>query len=234
MFNKDNIISVRYTNPQNTDIEVIYTEEDGRNIPFYLASKPTTVPAWKILKEAGWTPSKIADSTVDWIRDQTTLQYQVAERFANQLAEEHIMIANQKAEEHIMIANQKAEEQIDKESNRLRDDYNKQVSDIREQINTESIRLRDDYNKQVSDIRERYDARVMDMSSSMNNETSVSSLYTLINDLNDNEEAVFKLKLDILEDPSNFEGISKTNEKAKRREIRKCKTLKELVKFLDI
>ena len=188
MFNKDNIISVRYTNPENTNIEVIYTEEDGRNIPFYLAASPTSVPAWKILKEAGWTPSKIADSTVDWIRDQTTIQYQVAERFANQLA--------------------------------------------KEQIDTESNRLREDYNKQVMDIRERYDARVMDMSSSMNNESSVSSLYTLINDLNDNEEAVFKLKLDLLEDESNFEKINKANQKTKRREIRKCKTLKELVKYL--
>ena len=221
MFNKDNIISVRYTNPENSNVEVIYTEEDGKKIPFYLASKPTSVPAWKILKEAGWTPSKIADSTVDWIRDQTTLQYQIAERFANQLAREQIDKANQVARE-----------QIDTESYRLREDYNKQVSDIREQINTESIRLREDYNKQVSDIRERYDARVMDMSSSMNNESSVSSLYTLINDLNNNEEAVFKLKLDILEDVSNFKDVNKADEKTKRREIRKCKTLKELVKHL--
>ena len=184
MFNKDNIISVRYTNPENTNIEVIYTEEDGRNIPFYLAASPTSVPAWKILKEAGWTPSKIADSTVDWIKDQTTLQYQVAERFAEQLSNKHV---NQ---------------------------------------------IRDEYNKQVMDIRERYDARVMDMSSSLNNESSVSSLYTLINDLNDNEEAVFKLKLDLLEDESNFENINKADQKTKRREIRKCKTLKELVKYL--
>lgn len=174
MFNKDNIISVRYTNPENTNIEVIYTEEDGRNIPFYLASEPTTVPAWKILKEAGWTPSKIADSTVEWIKDQTTMQYQIAERFAKELS-----------------------------------------------------------NEQLLEIRERYDARVLDMSSSINNtDTSSSSLYQLITEMNDYEEAVFKLKLDILEDEKNFEGLSKTAEKTKRRNIRKCKTVKELLTFL--
>jgi hypothetical protein len=189
MFTKNNIVSVRYTDPQNTTIEVLYTDHvDGKTRPFYFPSSPTTTVMWKILKEAKWTPSKVADSTVEWIKDQTTLQYQVAERFAEQLAAE--------------------------------------------QISNESNRLRDDYNKQVMDIRERYDARVMDMSSSMNNESTGSSLYTLINDLNANEEAVFKLKLDILEDASNFQGINKTDEKARRRDIRKCKTLKELLNFL--
>ena len=189
MFTKDNIVSVRYTDPQNTTIEVLYTDHvDGKTRPFYFPSSPTTTVMWKILKEAKWTPSKIADSTVEWIKDQTTLQYQVAERFAEQLAAE--------------------------------------------QISNESNRLLEDYNKQVMDIRERYDARVMDMSSSMNNESSVSSLYTLINDLNDNEEAVFKLKLDLLEDASNFKDMGKADEKTKRREIRKCKTLKDLMRFV--
>ena len=195
MFNKDNIISVRYTNPENTNIEVIYTEEDGRNIPFYLAASPTTVPAWKILKEAGWTPSKIADSTVDWIRDQTTLQYQVAERFAEQLSNKHV--------------------------NELRDQYNKDV-----------LNIRNEYNDQVQDIRNKYDARVTDISSSINSDTTVKSLYTLINDLNEHEEAVFKFKLDLLEDDTNFKGMNKTDEKTKRREIRKCKTLKDLVRII--
>lgn len=196
MFNKDNIISVRYTNPQNTDIEVIYTEEDGRNIPFYLASKPTTVPAWKILKEAGWTPSKIADSTVKWIKEQTAMQYE----FAAQLSKN--------------IANEKIEE----ETNRLEGEF----------VN-KSKTLESEYNTKVENIRERYDARVTDISSSINEDTNISSLYKLINDLNTNDEVIFKLKLDILEDWSNFRGMSKADEKTKRREIRKCKTLKELL-----
>lgn len=206
MFNKDNIISVRYTNPENTNIEVIYTEEDGRNIPFYLAASPTTVPAWKILKEAGWTPSKIADSTVDWIRDQTTLQYQVAERFAEQLSNKHV--------------------------NELRDQYNKDVLNIRNEYNDQVSNIRNEYNDQVQDIRNKYDARVTDISSSINSDTTVKSLYTLINDLNEHEEAVFKFKLDLLEDDTNFKGMNKTDEKTKRREIRKCKTLKDLLSIL--
>lgn len=174
MFNKDNIISVRYTNPENDTIEVIYTEEDGRNIPFFLPTSPTSVPAWKILKEAGWTPSKIADATVEWIKEQSALQFQIAERFATDIS-----------------------------------------------------------NKQILEIRERYDARVLDMSSSINNSnTNSSSLYKLINDLDQDEESVFKFKLDLLEDASNFEGLSKTAEKTKRREIRKCKTVKELINFI--
>lgn len=187
MFNKDNIISVRYTNPENTNVEVIYSEEDGRNIPFYLASKPTSVPAWKILKEAGWTPSKIADSTVKWIEDQTILQYKIAEKFAQDLAEER--------------------------------------------INVESGRLKENYDSEIAEIRERYDARITDMSAVIKS-TDTSSLYKLVNDLNDSEEAVFKFKLDLLEDQNNFKELTKSVEKTKRREIRKAKTLKELFKYL--
>jgi hypothetical protein len=217
MFNKDNIISVRYTNPENDSIEVIYTEEDGRNIPFFLAAKPTTVPAWKILKEAGWTPSKIADSTVEWIRDQTILQYQVAESFAKVLAEERVETAARDYDEQV----QNIRNQFEKD----KQDIEKRFDDDREQISSS-------FDKAKQEISERYDARVMDISSSMNQETTVSSLYSLINDLNENEEVVFKLKLDILEDAGNFEDMNKTDEKTKRREIRKCKTLKDLMRFV--
>jgi vacuolar-type H+-ATPase subunit H len=196
MFTKDNIISVRYTDPQNTTIEVLYTDdEDGKTRPFFFPASPTTSIAWKILKEAKWTPSKVADSTVSWIKEQSYLQYKVAERFAEQLAAD--------------------------QTTRLQDEYDSQTT-----------RLQEDYDTKVMSIRDKYDARVMDMSSSINNESTVSSLYTLINDLNANEEAVFKLKLDILEDSNNFQELNKTDEKARRRDIRKCKTLKDLLNFL--
>ena len=206
MFTKDNIISVRYTDPQNTTIEVLYTDdEDGKTRPFFFPASPTTSIAWKILKEAKWTPSKVADSTVSWIREQSYLQYKVAEKFAEQLAAE--------------------------QTTRLRDEYDSQTTRLRDEYDSQTTRLQEDYDSQVSGIRNKYDARVMDISSSINNESTVSSLYNLINDLNTNEEAVFKLKLDILEDSKNFEGLNKTDEKTKRREIRKCKTLKELIVY---
>lgn len=201
MFTKDNIVSVRYTDPQNTTIEVLYTDHvDGKTRPFYFPSSPTTTVMWKILKEAKWTPSKIADSTVKWIKEQTAMQYEFAAQLSRNIADEKII----------------------KETSRLEGEF----------ANKSEV-LEGEYNTKVDNIRERYDARVTDISSSINQDTNISSLYNLINDLNNNEEAVFRLKLDILEDESIFKDMTKANEKSKRREIRKCKTIKEIIKFLD-
>ena len=92
MFTKDNIVSVRYTDPQNTTIEVLYTDHvDGKTRPFYFPSSPTTTVMWKILKEAKWTPSKIADSTVKWIKEQTAMQYEFAAQLSRNIADEKII-----------------------------------------------------------------------------------------------------------------------------------------------
>ena len=46
---------------------------------------------WKILKEAKWTPSKIADSTVKWIKEQTAMQYEFAAQLSRNIADEKII-----------------------------------------------------------------------------------------------------------------------------------------------
>ena len=50
-------------------------------------------------------------------------------------------------------------------------------------------------------------------------------LYSVLKEADADGDTVFKFKLAALEDAANFEGLSATAEKKKRREIRKATTL---------
>lgn len=78
---------------------------------------------------------------------------------------------------------------------------------------------------------QKYDDRIQDITSaSQSGDQPIGAdLYSLIKEVNSNDEAVFKFKLAALEDESLFEGMTKTAEKTKRREIRKAKTIAEVM-----
>ena len=84
--------------------------------------------------------------------------------------------------------------------------------------------------KTNEDMRNKYDSAVSEMSASVRTGGIDTSLYDILKTPTD--EQIFQLKVSILEDKEAFKGLTKTEEKTKRREIRKCMTIRELVQYL--
>lgn len=187
MFTKDNIISVRYTNPENDTVEVLYkSDEDGKIRPYIFPSRPTKSLPWETLRAANWTTSRVKDSTVTWIKDQNVALYGTLQKYI--------------------------EPMITQTVDGMQKDYDAFVE------------------KTNDEMRKKYDSAVSDMSASVRTGTSDTSLYDILKSPTD--EQIFQLKVSILEDKSTFKDLTKTAEKTKRREIRKCKTVKELLQYL--
>lgn len=211
MFTKDNIISARYMNAENDTVEVLYRDVDETVHAFIMPARPTTSKQWKVLKEAGWTLNKVKKQTVEWIREQRRIYEHFAADLAKVYAEEGI--ARVQAEE-ARNYQQRVEQEADK--------YDQRVA--------EATAV---FDQQVAAEAEKYENRISDITTTMQSgDRQTADLFALINDFNSNDEAVFKFKLSMLEDETIFEGLTKADEKKRRREIRKCKTLKELFVFL--
>ena len=189
MFTKDNVITARYMNAENDTIEVLY-KEDGQVHAFIFPARPTASKAWKILKEAGITTSKVKDNTVEWIKDQHKTLYKVVREYVEP------MVADSVADS--VDAMQK--------------DYDAFVVKTNEEM------------------RKKYDDAVSDMSSSVRTGKGDTGLVDLLR--SPTGEQIFELKVHILEDKSTFDGLTKADEKTTRREIRKCTTVKDLIKYL--
>lgn len=200
MFTKDNIISARYMNAENDTVEVLYSE-DGETHAFIFPARPTKSLPWKTLKEAGITTSKVKDNTIEWIKDQQRLQYQVSRAFAEQLKEDALAVITADMQKDYDAYVEKSAKEYD---------------ELVEKTNVE--------------VRKRYDAAVNDMSTSVRTGKNDTNIFELLKAPTD--EQIFQLKVSILEDKSTFEGLTKTAEKTKRREIRKCTTVKDLIQYL--
>lgn len=84
--------------------------------------------------------------------------------------------------------------------------------------------------KTNDEMRRKYDAAVSDISTSVRTGKSDTGLIELLR--SPTEEQIFELKVSILEDKSTFDGLTKAEEKTRRREIRKCMTVKDLIQYL--
>lgn len=187
MITKDNILQVRFANPENTVIEVLYNADDGKTRRYNIPARPTNSREWKILKAAGWTLNKVKTETVEWTRRQSrmfgNLVKDAAEQKLNELREMEW--------KRIHAENKVA---FDKLSVEERQKYNSRIRDITSAVQTGDV-----------------DSNV--------------GLYSVLKDADADGDTVFKFKLAALEDAANFEGLSATAEKKKRREIRKATTL---------
>lgn len=177
MFTKDNIEEVRFLNPESTEIEVLYTEE-GVTRAFSFPARPMTTKAWKVLKAAGWSLTKVQDATIEWVREQHRMQTRFAIETSMQMAEE-----------------------------------------LKSEIQAE-------YNKSLDSV-------ISGISGNGGEGDDGGSVYSALTAKNNDSDTVFEFKVALLEDKNNFQGMTKDEEKAKRREIRKSTTMRELVKFIN-
>jgi hypothetical protein len=75
MFRKDNILFIRYANPQNDTIYIEYGSDDDINF-YYMPVMPLESYEWQILSKAGYDLEKIYVNTLDWIRNPNTYNRQ--------------------------------------------------------------------------------------------------------------------------------------------------------------
>ena len=71
MFTKDNILFVRYANPQNDTIYIEYGAEENVNV-YYMPVLPLDSYEWQILSEADYDVEKVYVDTLEWIKNPFT------------------------------------------------------------------------------------------------------------------------------------------------------------------
>lgn len=74
MFTKDNILFVRYANPQNDTIYIEYGAEENVNV-YYMPVLPLDSYEWQILSEADYDLEKVYVDTVEWIKNPQPSKY---------------------------------------------------------------------------------------------------------------------------------------------------------------
>lgn len=73
MFSKDNIKSIRFSNPQNDTVEVTYWDKDNQDNPlvkYWFSVLPYNSVEWKTVREAGYDLDSIYRNTLKWIAQQ--------------------------------------------------------------------------------------------------------------------------------------------------------------------
>lgn len=71
MFSIDNIQSIRFSNPQNDTVEVIYYDKNNIENPFvkyWFPVIPYNSAEWKIVREAGYDLDSIYRETLNWLK----------------------------------------------------------------------------------------------------------------------------------------------------------------------
>ena len=71
MFTKDNILFVRYANPQNDTIYIEYGTEENVNV-YYMPVLPLDSYEWQILYAADYDLEKVYVDTLEWIKNPFT------------------------------------------------------------------------------------------------------------------------------------------------------------------
>lgn len=198
MITKDNILQVRFANPENTVIEVLYNADDGKTRRYNIPARPTNSREWKILKAAGWTLNKVKTETVEWARRQSRM-YGI---IVKEAAEEKLSELRDQEWNRIRNASKLEKQKFDEEQTKL---YESRIAHITADMNTGTGNVEDVLNERLYEI--------------------------LITEGGD-DKMVFNFKIKALEDKNNFEGLSKTAEKTKRREIRKASSVKEIIGIL--
>lgn len=79
MFSIDNIQSIRFSNPQNDTVEVVYFDKNNIENPFvkyWFSVIPYNSAEWKIVREAGYDLDSIYRETLNWLEQIRETNYQ--------------------------------------------------------------------------------------------------------------------------------------------------------------
>jgi len=79
VFSKDNIKSIRFSNPQNDTIEVTYWDDENDENPlvkYWFPVIPYNSAEWKVVREAGYDLDSIYTNTLKWIQQIREYQEQ--------------------------------------------------------------------------------------------------------------------------------------------------------------
>jgi len=79
MFSIDNIQSIRFSNPQNDTVEVVYFDKNNIENPFvkyWFPVIPYNSAEWKIVREAGYDLDSIYRETLNWLEQIRETNYQ--------------------------------------------------------------------------------------------------------------------------------------------------------------
>lgn len=69
MFSKDNIKSIRFSNPQNDTVHVVY-QDNGSDVNYWFPVIPYNSYEWQVTREAGYDMENIFRNTLSWIKAQ--------------------------------------------------------------------------------------------------------------------------------------------------------------------
>ena len=67
MFSKHNIQSIRFSNPQNDTVHIVY-QDNGANTNYWFPVIPYNSYEWSIVREAGYDMESIFRNTLEWAK----------------------------------------------------------------------------------------------------------------------------------------------------------------------
>jgi hypothetical protein len=67
MFSKHNIQSIRFSNPQNDTVHIVY-QDNGANTNYWFPVIPYNSYEWSIVREAGYDMESIFRNTLEWVK----------------------------------------------------------------------------------------------------------------------------------------------------------------------
>ena len=78
MFSKHNIQSIRFSNPQNDTVHIVY-EDNGANTNYWFPVIPYNSYEWSIVREAGYDMESIFRNTLEWVKTHETVYKTIAQ-----------------------------------------------------------------------------------------------------------------------------------------------------------
>lgn len=248
---KTNIKSARFTTENNDTIEIVYWKGRGKNKKFYahvMPVQPTNTKEWKILKDAGWDFEAIQEYTVDWKKAFSKSYNEMIMRSLKLKEEEQWkriheendtvfkqLVSDEKKKWEMLATDEKKKWELlaIEEKARLQKWSNEQIEAHKKMNDEEKRKFEEEQTKL-------YEGRIAHITADINNNSGDAveqifhnKLYDILtSDIGKDDEMVFKFKVKALEDKSNFKGLNKTEEKTKRRQIRKATTIREIIGIL--
>lgn len=67
MFSKDNIKSIRFSNPQNDTVHVVY-RDNRQDVNYWFPVIPYNSYEWQVTRQAGYDMESIFRNTLEWIK----------------------------------------------------------------------------------------------------------------------------------------------------------------------
>ena len=73
MFSKDNIKSIRFSNPQNDTVYVVY-QDNGVDVDYWFPVIPYNSYEWQVTRQAGYDMESIFRNTLEWIKSHEPVE----------------------------------------------------------------------------------------------------------------------------------------------------------------